>query len=134
MSDLTKDIPKGTLTKEETIAYLIEIDNRFCIEPCVMRNAIYSACHYLDDESAKEPQEEPKCSECTRESIQAECVLDGCKFHAKEPQGCKWYKGINSVETCWGDIDIKTFNKFKRQGAKFCPYCGRKIKVEEWRD
>ena len=47
---------------------------------------------------------------------------------AKEPQECKWYKGINSVETCWGDIDIKTFNKFKRQGAKFCPYCGRKIK------
>ena len=50
---------------------------------------------------------------------------------AKDPQECKWYKGINSVETCWGDIDIKTFNKFKRQGAKFCPYCGRKIKVVE---
>ena len=46
---------------------------------------------------------------------------------AKEPQECKWTKGINSVETCWGDIDIKTFNIFKRQGAKFCPYCGRKI-------
>ena len=47
---------------------------------------------------------------------------------AKEPQECKWTKGINSVETCWGDIDIKIFNQFKRQGAKFCPYCGRKIK------
>ena len=98
MSDVTNNIPKGTLTKEQTIRYLMEIDNRFCIEPCVMRNAIYSACHYLDEELAKEPQE------------------------------CKWYKGINSVETCWGDINIKTFNKFKRQGARFCPYCGRKIK------
>ena len=39
----------------------------------------------LDEASAKEQQEEPKCSECTRESIQVECVLDGCKFHAKEP-------------------------------------------------
>lgn len=57
MSDLTVDIPKGTLTKDETILYLMEIDNRFCIEPSVMRNAIYSACHYLDEESAKEPQE-----------------------------------------------------------------------------
>ena len=83
----------------------------------------------IDEESAKEQQEEHKCSECVRESIQAECVLDGCKFKQREPRGCKWYKGINSVETCWGDIDIKTFNKFKRQGAKFCPYCGRKIKV-----
>jgi hypothetical protein len=47
---------------------------------------------------------------------------------AKEPQECNWTKGIHSVETCWGDIDVKTFNQFKRQGAKFCPYCGRKIK------
>ena len=57
MSDLTKDVPKGTLTKEETIVYLIEVDNRFLIEPSVMRNAIYSACHYLDEDSAKDPQE-----------------------------------------------------------------------------
>lgn len=55
-------------------------------------------------------------------------ALKDCEVFKKEPQECKWYKGINSVETCWGDIDIKTFNKFKRQGAKFCPYCGRKIK------
>ena len=42
----------------------------------------------INEESAKEQQEEPKCSEYTRESIQTECVLDGCKFHAKEPQEC----------------------------------------------
>ena len=50
---------------------------------------------------------------------------------AKEPQECNWTKGIHSVETCWGDIDVKTFNQFKRQGAKFCPYCGRKIRINE---
>ena len=65
--------------------------------------------------------------------LKAKCYIEDEKERyielTKKPQECKWTKGINSVETCWGDIDIKTFNKFKRQGAKFCPYCGRKIKV-----
>ena len=119
MSDLIERI-KERIRREFTL------NEDFCDYISVAR-----ANRIIDEESAKEPQEEHKCSECVRESIQAECVLDGCKFKQREPQECKWYKGINSVETCWGDIDIKTFNKFKRQGAKFCPYCGRKIKVVE---
>lgn len=44
-----KEIPKGTLSKKETIEYLLAIDDFFCIEPSVMRNAIYSACSYLKE-------------------------------------------------------------------------------------
>lgn len=44
-----KEIPKGTLSKKETIEYLLAIDDFFCIEPNVMRNAIYSACNYLKE-------------------------------------------------------------------------------------
>lgn len=42
-----EEIPKGTLSKKATIEYLLAIDDFFCIEPSVMRNAIYSACNYL---------------------------------------------------------------------------------------
>ena len=42
-----KECPKGTLSKNETIEYLLAIDEQFCIEPSVMRNAIYSAVGYL---------------------------------------------------------------------------------------
>ena len=44
-----KEIPKGTLSKKKTIEYLLAIDDFFCIEPSVMRNAIYSACNYLKE-------------------------------------------------------------------------------------
>lgn len=77
MSELTKDIPKGTLTKEETILYLYEIDNHFCIEPAVMRNAIYSACHYLDEESAKEPQVQPIARSLDEVAEELETIYDG---------------------------------------------------------
>lgn len=42
---------------------------------------------------------------------------------------CLWVKGITSVETCQSDIDMKLFNRFRRQGAKYCPFCQREIEI-----
>lgn len=44
----------------------------------------------------------------------------------EEQDACKWNKGLHSYETCWSDVLIKDY---KRYAMKFCPHCGRKIKV-----
>ena len=38
---------------------------------------------------------------------------------------CAWVKGIHTMETCVSDVP----NKFMKYGLKYCPWCGRKIKV-----
>lgn len=127
MSDVIERIKKRI---NENMYRMLSLSNN-CIalsdnEVNGLQRTVYDEClKTIDEELAKEQQEEHKCSECVRESIQAECVLDGCKFKQREPQECEWnYDGdgyyLHGNDWISGKSDFK-----------YCPYCGRKIKVAE---
>ena len=65
---------------------------------------------------------------CISEQNRFEASVRENRLIIKKDEFCHYSVGAFSVETCWGDIDIRTFKKFKKQGAKYCPYCGRGIK------